>query len=217
MDQQYRGTLCQSQPLEKCATMIQALVRGFLCRKDCFVIETGLKRYSSYVSALTVEGFSKSTLSMCSYQDDLLEDEHPGFEGSNHSDEFCSPIRQPRRIASKESNNCMLTVVEDDEHPGFDSPNPDEEPVRRPTRMLSQESVDSKTFVDEGSLLFSPTTVDAACARKRNFKMSKKLMKIQEMPFSRGQKALASRQQLPRDRPVAVPTRQRSDVSKGCL
>ena len=220
MDQQYRAALSNRRPLEECATQIQALVRGFLARKDRFVIEVRprIGRYSSMVSALTVEGFS--TRSICSYQDDL-EDEHPGFEGSTREDDFTSPIRKPRRIASKESNcsslfhhsNGMLTVVEDDEHPGFDSPNSDEEPVRRPQRILSVESVDSKAFLDESDFLFSPNTVDAACAPKRTKKNLSKLMKIQEMPFSRGHKALARRER-PKDIPVVLPIRHRSDASK---
>lgn len=178
-----------------------------------------VQRYSSMVSALTVEGFS--TRSLCSYQEDL-EDEHPGFEGSTHEDEdFCSPIRKPRRIASRDSNcsaifhdsKGMLTVAEDDEHPGFDSPNSDEEPVRRPTRILSKESVDSRSFMDESEFLFSPKTVDAACAPKRSKTNMSKLMQIQEMPFSRGQKALARRER-PKDIPAVLPIRHRSDASK---
>jgi len=220
MYQQCRGAICQSRPLEECATQIQALVRGFLCRKDNFFIDIrpNVQRYSSYVSALTVEGFSISNLS---YQDDLM-DEHPGFEGSNHEEDFCSPIRKPRRIASKEStgsslllsNHGMRTVAEDDEHPGFESPGLDEAPVKRPTRLLSKESVDStKSFIDESDLLFSPNTVNAACAPRRNKKMSK-LMKIQEMPFARGQKALARKDRPARvDRPASLPVRHRSDAS----
>mmetsp|Transcript_8723 Transcript_8723/g.20877 ORF Transcript_8723/g.20877 Transcript_8723/m.20877 type:complete len:240 (+) Transcript_8723:141-860(+) len=182
MDQQLRGAISRNGPLEESATQIQALVRGFLCRKDNFVIEVrpGIQRYASYVSALTVEGFA-SQRSLCSYQldDDCeesnLADEHPGFEGSkNLENEYHSPIRKPRRIASKEStgssmfrSNGMITVDEDDdEHPGFtDSPNSDEEPVKRPTRLLSKESIQSgSSWLDEGDLLFSPKTVDAACA-----------------------------------------------------
>lgn len=192
------------RPLEECATQIQALVRGFLCRKDNFVIQLTPRRYSSYVSALTLEGFS--TRSLMSYQDDDLE-EHPGFETDRQEDEFCSPIRKPRRIASKEDSSFhMLTVEEDDEHPGFDSPY--EQPVRPPSRLLSRESVDSRTFMDEGDFLFSPKTVDAACApKKRSIKLN-----MQEMPFARGQRALAGRQR-PKDKPVVLPIRQRSDAS----
>ena len=112
MDQQSRATLSKNRPLEECATQIQALVRGFLTRRDNFVIEVSrpsIGRYSSMVSALTVEGFS--TRSLLSYQEDdhqLVQEEkldgHPGFEGSTHEDDFCSPIRKPRRIASKDSN-----------------------------------------------------------------------------------------------------------------
>ncbi|CAJ1941253.1 unnamed protein product [Cylindrotheca closterium] len=235
MDQQLRGTLRQRP--ESSATQIQALVRGFLCRKDSFFIEISrpsLQRHASHVSALTVEGFS--TRSLMSYQDDLAE-EHPGFEaGTNQEVEFSSPVRKPRRIASQESTgsslfpynkNAMRTVDEDDEHPGFDSPNSDEEPVKRPTRLLSKESVDSRgCFLDEGDLLFSPKTVDAACGptndndkdnnnnnnnKRRTKKLSKKMMHIQDMPFARGQRAL--NRQRPKDRPAVLPIRHRSDTS----
>mmetsp|Transcript_8722 Transcript_8722/g.20875 ORF Transcript_8722/g.20875 Transcript_8722/m.20875 type:complete len:237 (+) Transcript_8722:141-851(+) len=236
MDQQLRGAISRNGPLEESATQIQALVRGFLCRKDNFVIEVrpGIQRYASYVSALTVEGFA-SQRSLCSYQldDDCeesnLADEHPGFEGSkNLENEYHSPIRKPRRIASKEStgssmfrSNGMITVDEDDdEHPGFtDSPNSDEEPVKRPTRLLSKESIQSgSSWLDEGDLLFSPKTVDAACApsKKQRSKQLSKMMQIQEMPFGRGQKALEGRKR-PKDRPAVVPIRHRSDASKDLL
>ncbi|KAL3927478.1 MAG: hypothetical protein SGBAC_013069 [Bacillariaceae sp.] len=224
MDQQLRGSIRRRGPLENSATRIQAQVRGFLIRKDTFVIEVrpSLGRYASHVSALTVEGFS--TRSLCSYQEDL-QDEHPGFEGASNRDlDFCSPIRKPRRIASTESagsllfhtsnNNGMLTVDEDDEHPGFDSPNSDEEPVKRPTRLLSKESVDSSSFLDESDLLFSPKTVDAACApsKKRSSKKLLKMMQKQPIPFSRGQKKLEGRAR-PKDRPAVLPVRHRSDTS----
>lgn len=218
MDQQLRGSTRRSGPLEKSATLIQAQVRGFLFRKDTFVVEVrpSLGRYASHVSALTVEGFS--TRSLCSYQEDL-QDEHPGFEGaSNRDPDFCSPIRKPRRIASTESTGSllfhMLTVDEDDEHPGFDSPNSDEEPVKRPTRLLSNESIDSRSFLDECDQLFSPKTVDTACApsKKRSSKKLLKMMQKQPMPFSRGQKKLEGRTR-PKDRPAVLPVRHRSDSS----
>ena len=219
MYQQLRRSISQRVPLEESsAKQIQALVRGFLCRKDSFVIEIrpSLQRHASHVSALTVEGFS--TRSLCSYQDDLVAEEHPGFKGFNHEVEYSSPVRKPRRIASTESSgstlfpsNAMLTVDEDDEHPGFDSPNSDEAPVKRPTRLLSKESIASSPFLDEGDLLFSPKTVDAACAPKRSKKLNK-MMNMKEMPFGRGQRAL-ERRQRPKDRPAVLPIRHRSDTS----
>eukprot|EP00980_Cylindrotheca_fusiformis_P017327 scaffold5380_cov131-Cylindrotheca_fusiformis.AAC.4 len=221
------------------ATKLQAVVRGFLLRQEILesnfkaassrgfpirvvVPDRRLRRLSSGVSAITMYDSDRSLLN--SYYEETKE-EHPGFALNDEA----SPVRCPRRIASKESNTYMLensndarllTLDEDEEnHPGFenDLPVQTRTPVRKPMRVLSIESEDSESLSDEGSLLFSPTSVDAAFNSSPGEHKKASMLSFSPLPFARGQRALGrvrTRQSSPgklsQDLPACPPKRQMS-------
>lgn len=232
----------QQRPLSdtECATKLQALVRGFLLRKDCYMEYNDFKSASSkgfpqriYVHAKDLQRINSAVSAITMYDSDRSlftfyedgKDEHPGFAGNDSSPDLTSPVRCPRRIASKESNSSymvtssrLLTLEEDEEHPGFGNQVPEgtSTPVKQPTRALSKEVAESCDVPDESSLLFSPTSVNAAFGSPKSKKMS--MLSFSPLPFARGQRALArrqaSRQSAPakmlQDRPMIAPRRQMS-------
>jgi hypothetical protein len=246
MDHQQKDASCSSQqcPLSETefATKLQALVRGYLFRKDYFieyefksasskefpqrvyVHVNDLRRFPSCVSAMTMNDFSSERSMFTYYEEEEEEEKHPGFAG-NEQEEHGPPIRCPRRMASKESNSSflvssfrLLTLDEDEEHPRFENTVPEETrtPVKRPTRMLSKEVVESEKISDESSLLFSPTTVNAVLSFSSPKGKKLSMLSFSPLPFARGQKVLARRQEarksapakVMQDRPVCVPQRQ---------
>jgi hypothetical protein len=241
MDHQQKDASCSSQqfPLSEteCATKLQALVRGYLLRKDYFikynfksasskefplrvyVNVNDLRRFSA-ISAITMN--NSSEFSLCTYNEEEEEEEiHPGFAGNEQGE----PIKCPRRVSSMHSNSSflvssarMLTLDEDEEHPRFENTVPEKTriPLKQPTRMLSRELMESEKISDESSLFFSPTAVNALFSAPKGKKMS--MLSFSPLPFARGQKVLARRQaarksapaKLMQDLPVCIPQRQRS-------
>jgi hypothetical protein len=235
MDHQQKDGNCPSQrcPLfeTECATKLQALVRGYLFRKDhfieyefksassndfpqrVFVRANDLRRFPSGVSLMSMNDFSSERSLFAYFEEEEEDEKHPGFAGNEQGEkgDHGNPIRCPRRIASKESTSSsflfsssrLLTFDEDEEHPRFENTVPEETrtPVKQPTRMLSKDVVESENISDESSLLFSPTGVDAVFSPRQG---KKSRLSFSPLPFARGQKVLARRQAARKSAPTKL-------------